>query len=231
MFLFCLLVPVFETSFTHVCYAQDERTEIVQICLRHCEWSEVDILDFKIHWSICSCCHQQHFFFERASPEHIVVSSSNTRVFNIYTCMADGVDRRVRHGERDQEPQQPHSRPQRSSTVQCGPAVRRRVGRTSYQSKAAYAAKLKNGLRGRAWTVTHKINELAVTRLMEVIAAVANVLGKAVREVIRAVRKSCEQVAPLQRHKAFMAFYGEGTVNQANTCETGAWTASRNWWI
>ena len=112
-----------------------------------------------------------------------------------------------------------------------GPAVRRRVGRTSYQSKAAYAAKLKNGLRGRAWTVTHKIKELAVTRVMEVIAADVNVLGKAVREVIRGVRKSCEQVAPLQHHKACMAFYGEGTVNQANTCETGGWTASRNWWI
>ena len=47
-----------------------------------------------------------------------------------------------------------------------------------------------------------------MTRLMEVIAADANVPGKAVREVIRAVRKSCENVVPLQQHKAFMASYG-----------------------
>ena len=56
---------------------------------------------------------------------------------------------------------------------------------TTKEQKAAYAPKLKNGLSGRAWTLTHKQKELSATRLMELIASGENGPELAVREVIR----------------------------------------------
>ena len=56
---------------------------------------------------------------------------------------------------------------------------------TTKEQKAAYAPKLKNGLSGRAWTLTHKQKELSATRLMELIGSGENGPELAVREVIR----------------------------------------------
>ena len=80
----------------------------------------------------------------------------------------------------------------------------------SKEQKAAFVPKLKNGLTGRAWTLTHKQKELSATRLLELIMSGDDGPEIAVREVIKVVRRSVEKVAPLQKHKAFLDFFRRG---------------------
>ena len=78
---------------------------------------------------------------------------------------------------------------------------------TREAEKPLFALRLKNGLSGRAWTLTHKRPELVVNTLAA--AAEANPKG-AVEVVIAVVRTSCEKVAPLRKKEAFDEYFTKG---------------------
>ena len=81
---------------------------------------------------------------------------------------------------------------------------------TAKEQRQAFAPRLKNHLFDRAWTLCHKQKELSAARLQELIVSGEDGPEKAVREITRVVRKSCENVAPLQKHKAFLDFFRRG---------------------
>ena len=78
---------------------------------------------------------------------------------------------------------------------------------TRESDKPLFALRLKNGLSGRAWTLTHKRPELSVSKL--VADAESNPKGT-VEVVIAVVRTSCEKVAPLRKKEAFDEYFTKG---------------------
>ena len=77
--------------------------------------------------------------------------------------------------------------------------------------KSGYAAKLKNALFGRAWTLCHRKPEISATKLMDLSKGSGEGQGPlvAVKLVVSTVRKACERVAPLLKNQAFEDFFFE----------------------
>ena len=75
------------------------------------------------------------------------------------------------------------------------------------EDKQLYALKLKNALSGRAWTMTHKKEEIQVTKLMKDCETDPQ---KAVMMVLEVVRAACEKVAPIRKNEAFDLFFERG---------------------
>ena len=76
--------------------------------------------------------------------------------------------------------------------------------------KASYAAKLKNALHGRAWTLRHRKPEIAAQKLSQISEAEpsANAGPKAaVQLVVKTVRSACEKVAPLLKTQTFEDYF------------------------
>eukprot|EP00975_Prorocentrum_lima_P039696 8341511-Prorocentrum_lima.AAC.1 len=69
--------------------------------------------------------------------------------------------------------------------------------------------RFKNGLVGRAWDMTHRIQEISVVALRDIINAAAVEGGPpvgaeaAVRVFVDIVKRTLVQVAPLRRSEAF----------------------------
>ena len=82
----------------------------------------------------------------------------------------------------------------------------------SETEKKGYAAKLKNALFGRAWTLCHLKSEISAAKLMTMSQAeesANNGPTAAVKLVVQTVRKACERVAPLLKNAAFEDFFFE----------------------
>lgn len=80
------------------------------------------------------------------------------------------------------------------------------------KDKAGYAAKLKNALFGRAWTLCHKKAEIAASKLLEISSAEATATSgplAATKLVVKTVRSACERVAPLLKNQAFEDYFFE----------------------
>ena len=80
------------------------------------------------------------------------------------------------------------------------------------EEKTSYAAKLKNALHGRAWTLCHRKPEIAAQKLLQISEAEpsANAGPKAaVQLVVRTVRAACEKVAPLLKTQTFEDYFFE----------------------
>ena len=132
------------------------------------------------------------------------------------------------------------ARPRRISTVQWGSAVRRGMGRTSSpRLRELYDEGEQSGPRSvvESWTSwprwdTHKTKALGLTRLVELIPTDENGAETAVGNVIRAVRKSREKAAPLQKALPPWTCRDEGSehANQPETSLSDAWTALKTWW-
>ena len=78
--------------------------------------------------------------------------------------------------------------------------------------RTSYAAKLKNALHGRAWTLCHRKPEIAAQKLLQISEAEpsANAGPKAaVQLVVRTVRAACEKVAPLLKTQTFEDYFFE----------------------
>ena len=77
--------------------------------------------------------------------------------------------------------------------------------------RAGYAAKLKNALHGRAWTLCHRKPEISGTKLLDLSKGTGDGQGpqEAVKLVVSTVRKACERVAPLLKNQAFEDFFFE----------------------
>ena len=77
--------------------------------------------------------------------------------------------------------------------------------------RAGYAAKLKNALHGRAWTLCHRKPEISATKLLDLSKGTGDGQGpqEAVKLVVSTVRKACERVAPLLKNQAFEDFFFE----------------------
>ena len=76
--------------------------------------------------------------------------------------------------------------------------------------KVSYAAKLKNALFGRAWTLCHRKPEIAAHKLLQLSEAEpsANAGPKAaVQLVVKTVRAACEKVAPLLKTQTFEDYF------------------------
>ena len=72
--------------------------------------------------------------------------------------------------------------------------------------KVSYAAKLKNALFGRAWTLCHRQPEIAAQKLLQLSEAEASANAgpkAAVQLVVKTVRAACEKVAPLLKTQTF----------------------------
>ena len=74
-------------------------------------------------------------------------------------------------------------------------------------AKKLFCLKLKNGLRGRAWILTHKRPDMKVEKLL--IDGAANA-ETSVKLFIATVRGACEKVAPLRKKSAFDEFFHKG---------------------
>jgi hypothetical protein len=77
--------------------------------------------------------------------------------------------------------------------------------------RVGFAAKLKNALHGRAWTLCHRKTEISAQKLLDISKSTAEGQGPeaAVKLVVRTVRTACERVAPLLRNQAFEDFFSE----------------------
>ena len=81
----------------------------------------------------------------------------------------------------------------------------------STADKAGYAAKLKNALHGRAWTLCHRKAEISAQKLLDLSEGSGDGQGPqaAVKLLVSTVRKACERVAPLLKNQAFEDFFFE----------------------
>ena len=80
----------------------------------------------------------------------------------------------------------------------------------SSSEKASYAAKLKNALSGRAWTLVHKRPEISAEKLISLAASEpTGTTGPqaAVSLLVKTVRQSCERVAPLLKNQVFEEYF------------------------
>ena len=80
----------------------------------------------------------------------------------------------------------------------------------STNEKASYAAKLKNALSGRAWTLVHKRPEISAEKLISLAASEpTGTTGPqaAVSLLVKTVRQSCERVAPLLKNQVFEEYF------------------------
>ena len=75
------------------------------------------------------------------------------------------------------------------------------------ETKASYAIRLKNGLTGRAWQLTHKKAEITTSKWM---ADAEKDSLAATKLMITTVRAACEWVAPLQKQTAFDELFFNG---------------------
>ena len=76
--------------------------------------------------------------------------------------------------------------------------------------KVSYAAKLKNALFGRAWTLCHRKPEIAAQKLLQLSEAEASASAgpkAAVQLVVKTVRAACEKVAPLLKTQTFEDYF------------------------
>ena len=82
--------------------------------------------------------------------------------------------------------------------------------------KTSYAAKWKNALCGRAWTLCHRKPEIAAQKLLQISEAEPSTNAgpkAAVHLVVKTVRSACEKAAPLLKTPTF-----EDTDLQASSC-------------
>ena len=80
----------------------------------------------------------------------------------------------------------------------------------SATEKASYAAKLKNALSGRAWTLVHKRPEISAEKLIQLSSSEPSSTSgplAAVTLLVRTVRQSCERVAPLLKNQVFEEYF------------------------
>ena len=76
--------------------------------------------------------------------------------------------------------------------------------------KVSYAAKLKNALFGRAWTLCHRKPEIAAQKLLQLSEAETSANAgpqAAVQLVVNTVRAACEKVAPLLKTQTFEDYF------------------------
>ena len=102
----------------------------------------------------------------------------------------------------------------------------------STNEKASYAAKLKNALSGRAWTLVHKRPEISAEKLISLAASEpTGTTGPqaAVSLLVKTVRQSCERVAPLLKNQVFEEISSrracEGRMSQSKTISNGGKTS------
>ena len=72
-----------------------------------------------------------------------------------------------------------------------------------------YALKLKNGLSGRAWTLSHKRPEITAAKLVQ---DGAEKPKETVEVLVTIVRACCEKVAPLRKKEKFDEFFRSSAV-------------------
>lgn len=85
---------------------------------------------------------------------------------------------------------------------------------TKEETRKAFAPKVTNALFDWAWTLTHRDKEISVARVTELINHDERGPERAIKELIRVVRKACDKTAPLQKHKAFQEFSRKGYCRQ-----------------
>lgn len=87
--------------------------------------------------------------------------------------------------------------------------------------RVGFAAKLKNALHGRAWTLCHRKTEISAQKLLDISKSTAEGQGPeaAVKLVVRTVRTACERVAPLLKTRPSRTFSSSvaGQLNQSKT--------------
>ena len=89
----------------------------------------------------------------------------------------------------------------------------------SATEKASYAAKLKNALSGRAWTLVHKRPEISAEKLIQLSSSEPSSTSgplAAVTLLVRTVRQSCERVAPLLKNQVFEEYFFTKGMRRAN---------------
>ena len=80
------------------------------------------------------------------------------------------------------------------------------------EEKVSYAAKLKNALHGRAWTLCHRKPEIAAQKLLQLSESDPSTTTgprAAVQLVVKVVRNACEKVAPLLKTQTFEDYFFE----------------------
>ena len=89
----------------------------------------------------------------------------------------------------------------------------------SATEKSSYAAKLKNALSGRAWTLVHKRPEISAEKLIQLSASEPSSTSgplAAVTLLVKTVRQSCERVAPLLKNQVFEEYFFTKGLRRSN---------------